>query len=84
MAEIIDVDALQSFTTAELLKLTEYRIAMILRGGQVRSGNGVQLTHADLPTLYAQRDKLKTEVSEDSASADDAGGIVLVQFGEPQ
>lgn len=80
---VIDVDALQTFTTAQLLTLTEYRIAQILAGAQAYGANGRQLTHADLKTLYEQRDKLKAEV--DAESAGEAGsGNVLVRFGQEQ
>lgn len=85
MAEsLINVDNLQEFSAEDLLKLTERRIALILAGGQATSANGKTFTHADLKTLYEQRDRLKMEVAEAAASADDAGGIVLAQFGEPQ
>lgn len=79
----IDVDALQSFTTAQLLKLTEYRIAQILAGSQAYSMDGRQLTHADLETLYRERDRLKAEVEAETAG-EDGGGNVLVQFGQEQ
>lgn len=79
----IDVDNLQSFTATELLKLTEYRIAQILAGAQAYGINGRQLTHADLKTLYAERDRLKAEVDAEAGSA--VGGLnALVQFGRPQ
>lgn len=79
----IDVDALQTFTAAELLKLTEYRIAQILAGAQAYSTNGRQLTHADLNTLYAERDKLKSEV-EAATDGENGSGNVLVRFGQEQ
>lgn len=79
----IDVDSLQSFTAAELLKLTEYRIAQILAGAQSYSSNGKQFTHADLPTLYRERDRLADEVAAADAG-ENGGGNVLVRIGEPQ
>lgn len=75
----IDVDALQTFTPAQLLKLTEYRIAQILAGAQAYGMNGRQLTHADLATLYEQRDNLLNEVA--ATDGGEAGlGNVLVRF----
>lgn len=79
----IDVSALQTFTAAQLLTLTEYRIAQILAGAQAYGANGRQLTHADLATLYEQRDKLKAEIEADAAG-DLGGGNILVQYGREQ
>jgi hypothetical protein len=70
----------QTFTTAQLLALTEYRIAAILAGAQAYGTNGRQLTHADLGLLYEQRDKLRQEVALEAAGAE-GGGDVLVRFG---
>jgi hypothetical protein len=73
----IDVDSLQTFTKAQLLKLTEYCIAQILAGCQEYDYNGRRVTRADLATLYRERDRLAAEVAAE-AGADTAGGNVLV------
>lgn len=79
----IDINALQSFSPVELLKLTEYRIAQILAGAQAWSQSGRQLTNADLSTLYDERNRLKEEIAALNAG-EAGGGNVLVIFGREQ
>lgn len=76
----IDIEALQTFTAAELLKLCEHNIAMIHAGGQVKGMDGRTLTQANLKDLYAQRKELQEEVA--AASSSDLG-MVSVRFNDP-
>ena len=73
----IDVDSLQSFTAAQLLKLTEYRIAQILAGAQAYGSNGRQLTHANLQDLYRERDRLRQELAEADAVECGSGNVLV-------
>lgn len=79
----IDVDNIQTFTTAQLLSLVEYGIASIMAGGQSYSIGGRQFNRASLDDLRKWRDQLKTEVQLESGSDEDATGIVLARFGNP-
>ena len=77
----INIDALQSFSASDLLKLCEHNIAMIHAGGQAKSISGRSLTQADLSTLYEERRRLQEEVA---ASTGDAPlGMVSVQINDP-
>jgi hypothetical protein len=78
----IDVDSIQTFTTAQLLALVEYGIASIMAGGQSYSIGGRQFNRASLKELVDWRDQLKGEVAAASGSDEDATGIVLGRFGE--
>lgn len=64
----IDVDSIQDFTPANLLKTVEYAIAHIAVGGQSYTINGRQFTRANLSELKTMREDLKAEVAE-AASA---------------
>ncbi len=77
----IDIDALQTFATADLLKLCEHNIAMINTGGQAKNAMGKSLTQADLATLYEERRRLQDEVA--AASTDAPLGMVSVRFNDP-
>jgi len=77
----IDIDSLQSFTAAELLKLCNHNIAMINAGGQAKGIGGRNLTQADLVTLYDERRRLQEEVAAEAAGANGSGNV-LVRFGE--
>jgi len=78
----INVEALQSFTAAEQLKLVEYAIAQVMVGGKyTMTGSGQQFTQENLPALRAWRDQLITEVicaNEPCVG----GGEAIVRFGE--
>ena len=77
----IDLDALQTFTPANLLKLCEHNIAMIHAGGQAKGIGGRNLTQADLSTLYEERRRLQEEVAAEAAGTNGSGNV-LVRFGE--
>lgn len=77
----IDIDALQSFTAADLLKLCEHNIAMINAGGQAKNQGGKSLTQADLGALYEERRRLQEEVA--AASTETPLGMVSVQINDP-
>ncbi len=79
----IDVDALQSFTSAELLKLAEYGIAQLLAGGQEYTlPGGKTFKRADLDKLKEIRNDLKSEV--ESASSSTGTNTALSTFGRQQ
>lgn len=78
-----EIDALPSYTAAQLLKVLERNIVEITTGGQSMGINGRQLTRADLSALFKQRDALKAEI-EETAAGENGGGNVLVRFGQEQ
>jgi hypothetical protein len=78
-----EIDALPSYTAAQLLKVLERNIVDVHTAGQSYSVSGRVLTRADLPSLYEQRERLKMEIA-DAAVSDQGGGNVLVKFGEEQ
>lgn len=73
----IDVDSIQDFTTAQLLKLVQYAIATLMTGGQSYTINGRQFTRADLDELRRMRTDLKAEVDAEEANE---GSVALVRF----
>lgn len=78
----IDVDSLQSFTAAEMLKLVEYAIAQLLVGSQSYTINGKTYVRADLDKLRKMRDDLNREVQE---AASPTGTLTaLASFGRAQ
>ena len=78
-----EIDALPSYTAAQLLKVVERNIVEVTTGGQSYGINGRQLTRANLPELFKQRDALKAEIQE-AAATTNGGGNVLVRFGQDQ
>ena len=73
----------QTFTAAELLALTEYRLASLLAGSQEYASMSQTVRHVVYKDLCEQRDKLKAEI-EAATAGEAGGGIVLVQFAEPR
>lgn len=69
----------QTFTDAELLKLTRKAIADILVGGQAYGINGRNLTRADLPTLMETQKELEQRINDASGT----GSIALCSFESP-
>lgn len=63
-----DIDNLQSFTPAQMLKAVEHAIVAVSIDGQTVSIGGRMFGAADLDKLRAMRDVLKREVAE-AASA---------------
>ena len=79
----IDVSAIQSFTDAEMLKLTRFAIATITSGGgQEYAINGRTFTRADLGQLQAMEAYYSGRV--DDAAASSNGGFSLARFGSPR
>jgi hypothetical protein len=76
-----EIDALPTYTNAQLLKLIDFQIASILAGGQRYSVNERNMEKAKLDDLFKRRAELVAAVEEEEAT-DDVGGIVLVQYGE--
>jgi len=59
-----DIDNLQSFTAAEMLKAVEYAIVAVSIDGQTVSIGGRMYGAGDLDKLRKLRDVLKREVAE--------------------
>ncbi len=74
----IDVDALQTFTDAQLLKMYRWALAMNA-AGQTRTIEGRTVTFPALNDLKNMIDWLEKRVASDS----EGGGAVLVEFGDP-
>lgn len=62
----IDVDQLQTFSPADLLKITNHAIAMILMSGQSYTINGRTFTKANLVELYELRRNLELETGDET------------------
>lgn len=71
-----DIDNLPTFTTAQLLKLTEWQIAQITATGQSLGQDGRTLTRANLPELNKQRENLKAEVATEAAGENGDGNVL--------
>lgn len=78
-----EIDALPSYTAAQLLKVLERNIVEVLATGQSVGVTGKQWQRADLEQLKKMRDDLKAEIAE-AAAGENGGGNVLVQFGQDQ
>lgn len=63
-----DIDNLQTFTAAQMLKAVEYAIVTISIDGQSTSIGGRMYTAADLDKLRKMRDDLKREVAESESA----------------
>lgn len=73
----IDVDSLQTFTLAQLLKLVEHNIAQLMVGGQAYAINGRSFTRSDLDKLRAWRRELQAEIDAQDSTE---GGVALARF----
>lgn len=78
----IDVNAIQSFSSAELLKLVEYAIAQITVGGQSVMIAGRRFDRASLNELRRMREELTREVQE--AESPTGTLTALGRFGKQQ
>ena len=76
-----DIDALDDYTDAQLLKATRAAIASITLTGTYRAIGGRVLTTASLPDLWAQVAELDDRIDADDGDFGD--GIALVEFGRP-
>ncbi|MGB0972256.1 MAG: hypothetical protein ACPGVG_15045 [Mycobacterium sp.] len=75
----IDVDSVQAFTDAELLKLCRAAVAAITLG-QSYSIGGRSLTRADLDSLWETIERLEGRI--EAASDTHGDGIVQARLGD--
>jgi hypothetical protein len=71
------IDAIPAVSAAQLLKLVDLTIAKIMLHGQAISGDGRELTRADLNALRQTRADLAQQVA-DETPIDSSGAIVGV------
>ncbi len=74
------IDALPSFTPAQMLTAVEYAIVMVSVSGQSYSINGRSFSKSNLSELKKLRDDLKAEV--DAAASSSGRNAALADFSD--